>query len=427
MRRSFAPLFALLFSAAGWLTGPVAAAAALTPDRLAGHPDRQAWEAYRQRSEAHARSDAAALEAELAAGHQAARAESGGDFRLPEDASAGWYGGREAGELADAILSYQTPSGGWSKKLGYANGPRRPGMQWTSQSDPGEPPHYQATFDNDATVNEIMFLAGVAAATGREDCRAAVKRGLEFVLAAQYPNGGWPQVYPLEGGYHDAITFNDGTMVNVLGLLRRAAAGDSPFSGIDEALRDRLAAAHDAGVACVLRCQVERDGRKTGWCAQHDPLTLAPAEARVYEPAALSGLESADVVRFLMAMPQPSAEVVAAIEGGLAWLESVKLVGLSRIEQRGRTVYVADASATTPFWARFYDLASDRPLFPGRDGKTYDTWAALAAANDKLGYDYLSTRPGSVLGKDQKKWRKGLAQAGRSGTVDVSKDGGITP
>jgi PelA/Pel-15E family pectate lyase len=32
---------------------------------------------------------------------------------------------------------------------------------------------------------------------------------VRYLLAAQFPNGGWPQVWPLEGGYHDAVTFND--------------------------------------------------------------------------------------------------------------------------------------------------------------------------------------------------------------------------
>ena len=52
-------------------------------------------------------------------------------------------------------------------------------------------------------TTEIQFLARVGN-------HAAVLRGLDYTFAAQFPNGGWPQVWPLEGGYHDAITFNDG-------------------------------------------------------------------------------------------------------------------------------------------------------------------------------------------------------------------------
>jgi hypothetical protein len=35
----------------------------------------------------------------------------------------------------------------------------------------------------------------------------------------------------------------------------------------------------------------------------------------------------------------------------------------------------------------------------------------MAAANDKIGYDYYSTRPGSVLRTGQKKWRQKLEKA----------------
>ena len=40
-------------------------------------------------------------------------------------------------------------------------------------------------------------------------------KGLNFILAAQYPNGGWPQGYPLEGAYHDDITLNDNAMMQI--------------------------------------------------------------------------------------------------------------------------------------------------------------------------------------------------------------------
>src|SRR6185437_7298286 len=46
-----------------------------------------------------------------------------------------------------------------------------------------------------------------------------------FLLAMQYPNGCLPQIYPLEGSYHDAATFNDNAMVNALVVLRGVGAG----------------------------------------------------------------------------------------------------------------------------------------------------------------------------------------------------------
>ena len=66
-----------------------------------------------------------------------------------------------------------------------------------------------------------------AAHSATDDARysAAFLRGLNYLLDAQYPNGCYPQVYPLQGGYHDAATFNDDATVNVLDDGRYALRG----------------------------------------------------------------------------------------------------------------------------------------------------------------------------------------------------------
>jgi PelA/Pel-15E family pectate lyase len=384
---------------------------ALTPDRVAALPagDRPAWHAYLERSRAAAAKDEAGLRAELAASGMtvAMRAPSGGDFKLPAKPGDAWYAGPEASQLADVVLSYQAPSGGWSRHTGYAKGPRKAGTQWSSQYEPGQPPHYLATFDNRATTEEMTFLAQVWHATRREDCKAALVKGLNFILDAQYPNGGWPQVYPIEGKYHDDVTFNDDAMTRVLRLLQDVSAGDDPaFAFADAGLKARVKDALGAGVDCVLKTQIEIGGRKTAWCAQYDALTLLPSNARAMEPATLSGVESAHVLEFLMSVRNPSPEVVRAVEDGLAWLESAKITGIARAKgDNGKTTYVPDASSSEVYWARFYDLKTGKPVFPGRDGVLYESFQAMAA-NNRVGYDYYSTQPGSLLNSQQKKWRK---------------------
>ncbi len=113
--------------------------------------------------------------------------------------------------------------------------------------------------------------------------RAAFLRGLDYIFAAQYPNGGWPQVWPLQGGYHDAITYNDDAMLNVLTLLRDVSGTNSEFAFVPEKYRTRAAASLQRGIACMLATQIVVDGRRTVWCQQHDALTLQPASARNYE------------------------------------------------------------------------------------------------------------------------------------------------
>jgi PelA/Pel-15E family pectate lyase len=395
------------------LLHPATHAAPVTAEAIGRLPaaEQAAWTQYVEQSKALAAADQAALQAELAKNAMATalKAPSGGDFKLPEDPGSAWFSSEEARALADVVLSYQTPAGGWSKHTGYARGKRQPGMLWSSQYEPGKDPHYLATFDNRSTTEQMKLLAYTWQATQRDDCKAGFEKALSFLLAAQYPNGGWPQVYPLEGEYHDHITFNDDSMTHVLEVLQMVASKDPACAFLDDATRAKAAAAFEKGIACILKMQIVQNGKKTAWCAQHDPLTLAPAEARAMEPAALSGMESASLLKFLMALPQPKAELVACIDSGLAWLDAVKVTGLKRTKIEGKTAFVSDSSSTEVFWARFYRLTDSQPIFPGRDGVLYTSFNDMAAHNS-LGYDYLSGRPGSVVVNGQKKWRKAMAK-----------------
>jgi len=373
-------------------------------------PDGRAhWVEYLERSQLNARADAEAIEAELRASGLTVplRAPDGGDFKLPASFGDPSYAGEAAGRLADTILSYQTPTGGWSKHTGYSRGPRKPGMQWTSQNEPGESPHYVATFDNRSTTEQMQFLANVWHATGRDDCRAGFVKGLNFIVAAQYPNGGWPQVYPLEGDYHDDITFNDDAMTHILELLQAMVAEEPRFAFLDASQRQQAAKALAAGLGCVLATQVDQHGEPTVWCAQYDALSLQPSSARALEPATLSGMESAQLLKFMMTIPQPSPEIVQSIDSGLRWLEEATITRPIKNTKDGKPN--SRMREGEVYWARFYDLETGKPVFPGRDGVLYDSFETMAERNS-LGYDYFSTRPGSILKNGQKKWRKMLAK-----------------
>lgn len=374
-------------------------------------PTEQAlWNAYLKQSVSNAAADQAAVQAEVVANKMtnALRAPSGGDFKLKPKVSAAWFAGDEAKQLADAILSFQTPSGGWSKHMGFTKGPRKPGMLWTSQNEPGQPAHYVATFDNGSTTSEMNLLADVWLATKREDCKAGFIKGLKFIFAAQFPNGGWAQVYPLEGGYHDDITFNDDGMTHILELLQGITEKNPSYAFLDDAQRQQAAAALAKGLDCVLKTQVVQNGKKTVWCAQNDSLTLLPANARKMEPATLSGLESAHILKFLMTINHPTPEVVACIESGLNWFNDAKIIGEEKVSVNGKTTYERNAASTEVRWARFYNLTNSQPVFPGRDGILYNTFAEMAAKNH-VGYDYYTSQPGSIVTNGQKKWRKLLA------------------
>lgn len=314
-----------------------------------------------------------------------------------------WYASAAARAVADSVVQYQSPQGGWPKSTNLAVAPRTP------EDIPPEGRGRANSFDNDATTLPMEFLARMVQATGDARYRASFLRGLDYIFAAQYPNGGWPQFYPLRGDeYYSRITYNDGAMIRVLIIVRDVAAGQSPYAFVDTSRRAKAAAAVQRGLDCILKTQIKQDGKLTAWCAQHDERTLAPAWARKYEPPSLSGGETAEIVRFLMSVEKPSREIVAAIEGAIAWLRAVPIKGvrLDRIPgPDGRTErrLVNDPSAP-PLWARFYELGTHRPLYLDRDSVfNYDY--AKVGHERRSGYDYHGTWAASLLAQDYPAWR----------------------
>jgi PelA/Pel-15E family pectate lyase len=99
---------------------------------------------------------------------------------------------------------------------------------------------------------------------------------MQYLFVAQFPNGGWPQVWPLEGGYHDAITYNDGAMAHVVELMRKVADGLDDFSFVPRRVRTRAAAFFARGIRYILDSQIVANGMLTVWPQQVDALTLKP-------------------------------------------------------------------------------------------------------------------------------------------------------
>lgn len=318
------------------------------------------------------------------------------DFLKKPDA---WFGTPEARKVAETILSYQTEAGGWPKNTDTVSQPYR-----------GDRAKLQPTFDNGATLDELRFLARACQAKPETTCQAAFARGLAYVLRAQYPNGGWPQFFPLRKGYHDRITFNDNAMVRVMEFVREVAR-EKTYAFVDPNSRAACRSAFDRGIDCILKCQIVVDGRRTVWCAQHDEQTFAPAKARSYELPSFSGSESVGIVRLLMSVENPSPEIKAAVEGAVAWFEAHKLTGI-RVEAvadpkapKGKDHVVVTDPAAPALWARFYDLRTGRPYFCDRDGVPK---AALADIGHERrnGYSWLGAYARDLLAKDYPDWQR---------------------
>lgn len=372
-----------------WIFYPVLAQddTFFSPDRLAALPEgeRQAWTRYLEQSERDAEVDRRFMESELE--------DLGEDDFIPapnrrvslfaaEDAS---FGSEEATRIADNLLSYQTPMGGWAKNTNFQKRARRPGESFSS----GGSWSYIGTFDNDATTEEMRFLAKTYAAQGGERFKAGFERGIEFILRAQFPNGCWPQVYPLQGGYHDAATFNDEAIPNILELLRRIEQGEFDF--LDSEQVARASAAMDAGTACILRSQVIVDGVRTAWAQQYHPIDLVPVQARPYEHAALTAGESVEVLEFLMGIEDPSPAVINAVHAAVDWLIEVAIYGYEYDHPR-----LTVQEGAGPVWARFYQIGSNLPIFSNRDGEILYDWHEVDDER-RRGYAWYRYGPEDVL------------------------------
>jgi PelA/Pel-15E family pectate lyase len=266
-----------------------------------------------------------------------------------------WHRSPEGLATVANVLSHQSSRGSWPKNL-----------DTTAKRFEGDKGTLAGTFDNGATVGEVRFLSRAFRVTGDPNCREAVIRAVDHILAAQYPSGGWPQSSPPGNAYHRHITFNDNTMANLLILLREVS-NSADFSFVDADRRARAGRAFDRGVACIVASQIKVDGKLTVWCAQHDEVTLEPRKGRTYEPVSLSGSESAGLLILLMSLDDPGPDVARAVHAGARWFESAKLTGIRQTLVGGDKKIVADPAAP-PLWARFYEIGTNRPIFSGRDG-----------------------------------------------------------
>lgn len=311
----------------------------------------------------------------------------------------------EAKRIADNLVLYQLESGAWQKNVYF---PAEITAEQKKKISANKKHVEWGTIDNGSTTTEIIYLSKMYNVVRDEKYKKAALKGIEYLLEAQYENGGWPQFYPNAKGYARHITYNDNAMVNVMRVLQDIFEYDPLYWYVPTSLREKAKAAFDKGVQCILATQVVQDGKPTVWCAQHDFETLAPAKARAYELPSLSGQESDNIVLLLMDIPNPSPEIVAAVENAIAWFEKSKIEGI-RLEyyrnDEGKRDYRVVACEKCPvLWARFYELDTNRPFFCDRDGiKKYDV--SQIGHERRTGYSWYNNDGRSVLAR-YKMWKR---------------------
>ncbi len=328
------------------------------------------------------------------------------------------YAPEQVAQIADNILLYQRVDGGWIEN----QDPQRILDAAERARFDAEARKSGGSFDNRNIYTQLDYLATAFAMTGDVRYRDGSLRGLAFTLAQQLPAcGGWPHTVPATQPYHPHITIADDVTAGVLGTLRKVLTDTRRYAFVDDALRARVQQAVARGDACLLQLQVRQGDRLAGWAGQYDARTLQPAQGRTFELPSMAAQESVGVVRYLMSIPQPSAEVVASVEGAVAWLRTVEITGW-RIEtfdapaaqfqyhssSKDRRL-VADPGATG-LWARFYDVNDNSVVLATRDGQRVARYEDIPRER-RTGYEWYGTWPRRLLSKEYPQWKAQHAPA----------------
>lgn len=304
---------------------------------------------------------------------------------------------------AEKMLVYQLGNGGWPKQLedkSVVNYGASLTPELLAKIKATKDLH--ATFDNKATSREVVYLVKAYKKTQNKAYLTAAEKGLDYILAAQYANGGWPQYYPDQSSYRSEITYNDDAMINVLDILQDITTKKNDFEVVNPEYIKKAEKAVAKGIDCILKTQVKQKGELTIWAAQYDKDSMLPAKARAFEPASLATGESAGIVRFLMGIKNPSADVKKSVAAAVKWFDTYKISGFRFVREKGKTASLI-ADNTSMAWARFYDLEKNVPIFGDRDNSIKSKLEELSAER-RNGYAWYGNWGQKIIEKEYPKW-----------------------
>jgi hypothetical protein len=270
---------------------------------------------------------------------------------------------RDAGRC---LVRGQLNSGGWDYRIEFAPERRQ---RYAYRTGGGNPEGRNvSTLDDNATQAALVLLMRLDAALDFQDAEIheAAEFGLTALLAAQYPNGAWPQrfsgpadpdQYPVKKAdyppswprefpgtsYSGFYTFNDNAIADIIDVVFVA----------DRIYRQpRYRRAAERAGDFILSAQMPEP--QPGWAQQYNA-QMQPAWARKFEPPSITGGEAAGVLRTLLRLYQET--------GDERFLQPIPRA----------LEYYEDSLLPDGRLARFYELRTNRPLFFTRSYElTYD-------------------------------------------------------
>lgn len=324
-------------------------------------------------------------------------------------------------DIADNILLLQRDHGGWAVN----QDPTRVLSAEDRAAILAEKSREAGSFDNRNIYTQVEYLMDAYEQLSDDRYRDAALRGLDYLLVNQFPScGGWPHSLPRSEGYTGMLTVADEVFSGPLSLLQHISERRYPFESLNADVQARVARALESGQSCLLRLQVRQGGKLTGWAGQYDPETLAPVQGRAFELPSIAAQESIYILYYLMSVKSPSPDIVAAIDGGVAWLQAVAIHG-QRLEQYKLPEpvefpyhtasydrrLVADPNAPL-LWARFYDLENNSIVLANRDSIRVDRYEDVSQER-RTGYHWFGTWGQALIEADHAAWRCSVVEQRR--------------
>jgi PelA/Pel-15E family pectate lyase len=261
-----------------------------------------------------------------------------------------------AEKASSAVVKGQQPEGGWNYMVDFAGEASL--IQWYHTIGRNgwrleEFQHYygNSTFDDNVTANAARFLLRIHLEKRDPAAGEALEKAIGFIRDSQFPEGSWPQRYPLnqdfiQNGkldYSSYHTFNDNVIwenIRFLVQCHRYLPEEDHLDAISRGMDFYLISQHPSG----------------GWAQQYD-WDLNPADARTYEPLALlpgtTYRNTMQLLRFFELTGDP--KYLEPIPKALVWLEQVRLPEPS----------TAGGRFTHP---TFVDPASQKAIYVHRKG-----------------------------------------------------------
>lgn len=263
-----------------------------------------------------------------------------------------------AEDAAECLLQGQYRSGGWNASVEFEPAERAKHAYRVDRPLPKKRQRNTSSLDDDKSQSALRFLMELDRALKFQEARIhdATLFALDSLLAAQFPNGAWAQVweepadltrpaslkasYPQDwprkypgGDYWLFYTFNDNNISQTVDTLRLA---DEIYGG------DRYRAAIDKAGQFILDAQMPAP--QPAWAQQYN-FDMQPVWARKFEPPAISGSESQRLIETLLDLYVASGKrpFLEAVPPALAYLRRSQLPD-------GRL-------------ARFYELQTNKPLY----------------------------------------------------------------